>query len=551
MTLERLVERLRDFGFTRDEAEIYVLLLRAGPCPARVVARRFEISRMKAYRALKELEERGLVHRIMGRPVRFVAAPLKETLDRHIDEVRGRLERLEEGEREITESWERLSRRVEPSLEEPRFRIFQGRQQIYDLIQKMGERAAKEVIVLTTANDLTRLSLLGIDDDLKALASRGTQVRVLTPVVKENLGDVEVLLDSVEVRSASLPAPMRIVVVDDNEALTTVAMDDTMSVTTQDDTGLWTNASSYIKAMKVFLEALWGMAPEAGVVIESIKTGREPQEIRIITTRRAFVETFSGMIEQSESTIDMVVERIRDLPVSLRFLMDRAERDLRIRLLTQVDIESLNDVKAVSESVVVKHRAVSEFMLVIVDNGEVVLRLPGWRVAGYAIWSNLKAYVDTMSQVFEGYWEEGSPTEEVISNLVGQKQRSETLGIIGDALKNAGWIVESPGYLKGKSGATHPFSLVARRPGAPDEPIAIEVLPEGEVFGSLIEQSVKSSDLKSATIFLETTRGLRREETELAELYGIKLIQAPKARLLAEKTLNEAQSIGKGQRSPS
>ncbi|MDH5792685.1 MAG: hypothetical protein OEZ44_10930, partial [Candidatus Bathyarchaeota archaeon] len=288
------------------------------------------------------------------------------------------------------------------------------------------------------------------------------------------------------------------------------------------------------------------MAPDAGAVIESIKTGREPQEIRIITTRRAFVETFSGMIERSESTIDMVVERIRDLPVSLRFLMDRAERDLRIRLLTQVDIESLNDVEAVSESVVVKHRAVSsEFMLVIVDDGEVVLRLPGWRVAGYAVWSNLKAYVDTMSQVFEDYWGEGSPAEEVISNLVGQKYRSETLGIIGDALKNAGWIVESPGYLKGKSGATHPFSLVARRPGAPDEPIAIEVLPEGKVFGSLIEHSVKSSDLKSATIFLATTGKIRREEIELAELYGIKLIQAPEVRLLVAKMLNEAHNLEK------
>lgn len=541
------MESFRDFGFTRDEAEIYVFLLRVGPCPVRVVVRRFEISRMKAYRTLKVLEERSLVHRIMGRPIRFVAVPLKETLDSHIDEVRRRLKRLEEGEREITESWERLSQRVEPSLEEPKFRIFQGRQQIYDLIQKMGERAAKEVIVLTTANDLTRLSLLGIDDDLKALARRGTQVRMLTPVFKKNLGDVEGLLDGVEVRSASLPAPMRIVVLDENEALTTVAMDDTMSMTTQEDIGLWTNASSYIKAMKVFFEALWRIAPEAGAVIESIKTSREPQEVRIITTRKAFVETFSGMIERSESTIDMVVKRIRDLPVSLRFLMDRTERDLSIRLLTQVDLENLNDVKVVSESFMVKHMAVSsEFMFVIVDDEEVVLRLPGWRVAGHAIWSNLKAYVDTMCQVYEGYWEEGSPAEDVISNLVGQKHRSETLGIIGDALKNVGWIVESPGYLKGKSGATHPFSLVARKPRAPDEPIAIEVLPEGEVFRSLIEHNVKASDLKSATIFLETTRSLRREETELAELYGIKLIQAPEARLLAERTLNEAKSIEKG-----
>ena len=547
MTLERLVERLRDFGFTGEEADTYVFILRAGPCPARVVARRFEVSRMKAYRILKELEDRGLVHRIIGRPMRFVAAPLKEILNRHIDEVRGKLKRLEESEREITENWERMSRRIEPLSAEPRFRIFQGRQQVYDLIQKMGERAAKEVIILTTANDLTRLSLLGIDDGLKALARRGTQVRVLTPVAKENLDDVEGFLDGIEVRSASLPAPMRIVVVDEHEALTTVAMDDTMSVTTQDDTGLWTNSSSYIKAMKVFFEAMWGMAPEAGAVIESIKTGREPQEIRIITTRRAFAETLSRMIEHSENTIDIVVRSIRDLPVFLRFPMDRTKSDLSIRLLTQLDIESLDDVKVAAESVFVKHKAVSaDFMLVLVDNREVILRLPGWRVAGYTVWSNLKAYVDTMSQVFEGYWGEGSPANEVISILVGQQHRSETLEIIGDALKNAGWITESPGYLKGKSGTTHPFSIVARRPGAPDEPIAIEVIPEGEVFGSLIEHSVKSSDLESVTIFLETTIGLRREEMALAELYELNLIQAPSARLLAIKTLNEVQSLDRG-----
>ena len=49
------------FGFSRDEAEAYLLLLRAGPCPAGIVSRKLGIDRMKAYRTLKALEERGLV----------------------------------------------------------------------------------------------------------------------------------------------------------------------------------------------------------------------------------------------------------------------------------------------------------------------------------------------------------------------------------------------------------------------------------------------------------------------------------------------------------
>ena len=91
MALDRLSEKLIDFGFTKDEAEVYVFLSSMGPSPARVVSRRFDINRMRAYRTLKSLEEKGLVERIIGRPMRFVANPLQESLSRYIDGFRERL----------------------------------------------------------------------------------------------------------------------------------------------------------------------------------------------------------------------------------------------------------------------------------------------------------------------------------------------------------------------------------------------------------------------------------------------------------------------------
>ncbi len=547
MTIERLVQRLQDFGITRDEAKIYVFLLRMGPCPARIVAKKFEINRMKTYRTLKDLEERGMVHRIMGRPVRFVAAPMRETLERYMEEVRGKLSDLVEGEREILDGWEMLSRGIKPALEEPRFRIFQGRQQIYDLITQMWGRAAKEISILTTVNDMTRLSLLGMDDRLKELARGGAYVRVLTQIDEDSIEVVENYLDRIDMRNVSLPAPTRLVIVDEDETLTTVAMNDSMSITTQDDTGLWTNASSYVKAMKIFFDALWRMAPDARVVIESIKTGSEPQEIRIITTNGEFVRTFSSMIENSEKTVDILVERPKDLPISTRSLRDHFDKDIRIRMLTKVDKDSIQDIEAVADSITIRHRsASSKFLLMMIDGREVILHLPVWRAMGYAVWSNLRAYVDTMSQVFEDYWRSGYPVREVISKLATQMAQSETMELIKDTLEQTGWTVEAPGELVGKSGTTHSFSLAARRTDTPDRPIAIELLPEEETFGSLIEQSVRSVDLKPATLFLASKKPLKREEIELAELYGIKFFHAPEAGSLAEKICEGAQKIEKG-----
>lgn len=542
LTLERLVEKLRDFGFNREEADIYLFLLRTGPCPARILSRKFEVNRMKAYRTLKDLEERGVVHRIIGRPMRFVAAPMREILERHVDEVRRKLTDLERGEREIVERWEVLSSGVESTLEEPRFRIFQGRQQVYGLILQMWGRAAREISMLTTANDLTRLSLMGMDDKLEALVRGGAQVRIITQVDEENYGDVEKYLDRILVRNISLPAPIRFVVVDGDETLTTVAMDDSMSITTQDDTGLWTNASSYVKAMKVFFDALWRLAPEARTIIESIKTGMEPQDMRIITTNDEFVETFSNMIKRSEKYVDIVVERIQDLPITTQLLGDHFDNDLRIRLLTRVDTSNLQEIEALSRSVIVMHRsASSDFMLMIVDGREVILHLPRWRATGQAIWSNMKVYVDTMSQVFEDYWREGSPACDIVSKLATLKVKSEILKVVKDAIEKAGCSVVTPGGLVGKSGVEHPFSLVANNPDAPDEPFALDLLPEGEAFGSLIELSVKGADLKPAAICLASMKPLKREEVDLAELYGIKLIQASNAGILAEKVRDEAK----------
>jgi sugar-specific transcriptional regulator TrmB len=46
MALNRLSEKLIDFGFTKEEAEVYVFLSSMGASPARVVSRRFDVNRM-------------------------------------------------------------------------------------------------------------------------------------------------------------------------------------------------------------------------------------------------------------------------------------------------------------------------------------------------------------------------------------------------------------------------------------------------------------------------------------------------------------------------
>jgi DNA-binding MarR family transcriptional regulator len=69
MTAERRTEKPKDLGIEKEEAGIYIFISAMRPTPARIVARRFNLNRMRVYKSLKSLEEKGLVQKVMTIPV--------------------------------------------------------------------------------------------------------------------------------------------------------------------------------------------------------------------------------------------------------------------------------------------------------------------------------------------------------------------------------------------------------------------------------------------------------------------------------------------------
>jgi sugar-specific transcriptional regulator TrmB len=541
---ERVTNRLLDFGFDRVEAEAYLFLLRAGFCPASLVARKLGINRMKAYRILKALEERGLVEVIIGRPVKFVATPIKEALDQKIEEVRVKVSGLEKSKEDIMEYWKNLTNGVKPSVEEPRFRIFQGRQQVYDLILKMFENAKVEIRLITTGNDLDRLFLSGMDDKLKDLVDDGVRTRVLTQVDEQMLESLENYLGFAEIRHIPFPTTMRFIIIDESEVLTTFAMDDSMSMTTQRDIGLWTNAINYVKAMKTFFDAQWGVALDAREVVNAVKVGISPGKIRIIGTNEEYIKTYKDMIESSTEEIIILKNQLQTLPITIEGLQAASDRGIKIRLLTQVDFNSLTDIKQILRLAQVKHDTTGiNLRLLIIDREEVMVHIPRWEEMGQAIWSNLKDYVDAMLQVFEDRWVDGIPAQEILPRFLSQQVFMESLKLAKKALEEAGWVVEVPGRVVGASGVEHSFSLVAKSLVQPDRPLVLDMLVEEDAIGQIVMLSVKVRDVKPVVQLLASNRPLDEGEARLADLYGIRPIYAADAQQLPTKIMEEANRI--------
>ncbi|MBM5805760.1 MAG: hypothetical protein FJZ49_06855 [Candidatus Verstraetearchaeota archaeon] len=369
MAEEMVVESLLDFGFDRDEARVYLLLLRAGPCPARVVAYKLGGNRMKAYRTLKVLQERGLVEVTVERPVKFVAAPLNEALDRLMEDFRARFSNLEEGRRRIMEYWEKLPV-AEPQAEEPRLRILQGRQQVYDSLLRMFERAKAEIRLITTRNDLYRLSFAGVDGRLKDLHRAGVRTRVLTQVDEQGIEAVNNYMGFAEVRHTALPATMRLATVDEGESLTTFVMDDSMSMTTEEDSGLWTNAPNYVKAMSASFGALWGSSLPIREILPKLMAQQELME-GLNLAKKA--------LEEAGWAVDVPGRLVGESGAEHSFSLvarrpDQPDRPIAIDLLTEA--KPLNQLLALNVKVMDVRPAV-QFMAAVRPLEEKELRLAG------------------------------------------------------------------------------------------------------------------------------------------------------------------------------
>jgi hypothetical protein len=408
----------------------------------------------------------------------------------------------------------------------------------------MCERAKSEIRIITTRNDLIRLSLDGIDEKLKDLEQTGVMTRMLTQVDQPGLKTVENYLSFVKCRHITLNTTVRLVIVDENEVITTVDMDDSMSMSTRRDTGLWTNASSYINAMKTFFEAMWRAAPDAKEAAEALKAGRTLEEIRIVGTQEEYVETYKYMLESSKKEIIILLKQIQNLPVTIQDLQAISDRGVKIRLLTKLELENIIDINPILNlGQIMHHTTATNLRLLIKDQKEVLIHVPHREGMGQIVWSNLKSYVTAMIQVFEDYWRDGVLAEDILPKLVTKQTLMEGLNLANKDLEAAGWIVGVPGELIGELGLSHSFDLVAKQRNQPNKSIVLDLLVDEKASHQIISLGAKTMDVKPATKLLATTKPFNKRESELAELYDIRPICSVEAKQLATKIMDEANKL--------
>ncbi len=248
----------RYFGLNLYEVRIWTALLSRGVSTAGELSDIANVPRSRAYDILESLEKKGFVIMKIGKPIKYLAVPPKEVLERvkknikkYSDEKIKRLDTLKEND--VLDELNSLHTQgidlVEPS---DLSGSLKGRHNLYNHFELVIRGAEKTVTIVTTEQGLMRKidSLKPVFEQIK---KRGVKIRILAPITKENKKAVEDLKGLAEIKNTKTKA--RFIIVDSKEIIFMI-MDD-KDVHPNYDVGIWINTPYFASAIEELFELAW------------------------------------------------------------------------------------------------------------------------------------------------------------------------------------------------------------------------------------------------------------------------------------------------------
>ena len=256
---EEFLSKLRRyFSLNLYEVKIWAALLSRGVSTAGELSDIANVPRSRSYDVLESLEKKGFVVMKLGKPIKYLAVPPQEVLERvkknmrkEADKKVSRLDDLKNTEvlNELNALHTQGVELVEPTDLSGSLR---GRHNLYNHLELTIRNAEESVILMTTSQGLMR-KVEGLKPVFEKLKKRGVKIRIAAPITKECTAAAKEVSDVAEVRNSESKA--RFCVVDGKEIIFMV-MDDSEVHPTY-DIGIWVNTPFFANAMYELFNLAW------------------------------------------------------------------------------------------------------------------------------------------------------------------------------------------------------------------------------------------------------------------------------------------------------
>ncbi len=259
---EELLSKLRRyFDLNLYEVKLWTALLSRGVSTAGELSDIADVPRSRSYDVLESLEKKGFVVMKLGKPIKYIAIPPSEVVDRvkknmHLN-AQDKIKRLDGIKTSplLTELESLHTNGI--SLVDPSEMsgCLRGRNNLYNHLDLLIKDAKKSVNVMTTDKGFMR-KVEGLKTSFEKAKKRGVKVRISAPITKENKRVADSLKNCAEVKHNN-KINSRFVTVDSKDMV--FMMLDDREVHPSYDLGVWVKTPYFASAMDQMFNNHWGM----------------------------------------------------------------------------------------------------------------------------------------------------------------------------------------------------------------------------------------------------------------------------------------------------
>ncbi len=245
---QELLNKLKsDFMLNIYEVRLWTVLLSRGIATAGELADISGVPRSRCYDVLESLEKKGFIIMKLGKPIRYIAVPPEEIVERvkkSIKEDANLSTKMIEDikKTDIFRELELLHKTGIEKVDGDKLSDFiVGRANIYQFLKQMVSKAKESVLIVTTETGFKRKIKL-LSKILRKLKRNKVKIKIFAPI-REKLD--ERIINLADIRNRDINA--RLVIVDNRELLFMITED---NLPNEDDSAVWIDSGFFVKAVR-------------------------------------------------------------------------------------------------------------------------------------------------------------------------------------------------------------------------------------------------------------------------------------------------------------
>ena len=247
--LNRMLVR---YDLTPNQAKIYIFLSKIGVKTASEISKALKVPRTETYHLLSTLQQKGIIFSVFGKPTKFNAVGLEESLEILVNNEKNRINELEAGKESIIRLWNIIPKygETDENAQDNKFQSLQGRNSILVKLEQMIKESKENILVLGTEADFKRFYFTEFTELLNKTKS---ELRILTdqtndsPHIFENVPSKKV--KKIEDKNRE---DFCFIIKDDSEVIFFISNNKV-----KDMLAVWTDSKAFVTTLRSLFSLMW------------------------------------------------------------------------------------------------------------------------------------------------------------------------------------------------------------------------------------------------------------------------------------------------------